>query len=151
MPRGTGMAPTRRRNRLGVADPEALAAQLPEGLRAWKPSPGSQGFSAHARRIAEWLNTQQAGLGYLTPLVMAAAGLTAAAWFRQSLAIEPPPHLLDGPAVGRAPGSAPRVLPIPTAPETPESGPAAPTTWVYDPALTVPPRPRLGSFVVDPE
>jgi hypothetical protein len=79
----------RRNSRRQVSDPAALADRLPADLRSFHPVPGSHHFHDHARRIAEWLNSQQAGLGYLTPDVMAAAGLTASAWFRVSLAQAP--------------------------------------------------------------
>ena len=79
-------SPRRRHQRRDLQSPEALAATLPADLRTWHPVPDSQNFAVHARRIAEWLNTQVPGLGYLTPQVMAAAGLTASAWFCQALA-----------------------------------------------------------------
>lgn len=89
------MARPRRRNARSLStQPDALAAQLPEALRAFQQLTDPDDFTGHARRVAEWLNTQQPGLGYLTGDVMRAAGLTASAWFRVALSL---------PAVGPGP------------------------------------------------
>jgi hypothetical protein len=135
----------RRSSKLRVTDPEALAARLPDDLRTLRPTSDSRDFRAHAGRIAEWLNTQQPGLGHLTPAVMAAAGLTASAWFRQSLAIKPPE--LDWP--GRTAKPSP-VNAISTGPESPEDESREPSTWVYDPVLTVPPRSLPRVVITEP-
>lgn len=151
----------RRSSKRRVNDPAALADRLPADLRSFHPVPGSHHFHDHARRIAEWLNTQQAGLGYLTPDVMAAAGLTASAWFRQSLAARPSEE-----------GVFAAMRPVDAAPTkdthveeqgaqapgtTPEAeGDDEPTWFVYEPDLsTVPARePRAPGhrlIVVDEE
>lgn len=79
--------PTRRNAKYSSDDPEALAQGLPDDLRTFVVSTDSRDFGAHARHIAEWLNTQHPGLGYLTPEVMRAAGQTASAWFKAVLLV----------------------------------------------------------------
>lgn len=81
------MSPTRRRNRRPRADsPEALAARLPDELRALEPSTDPDTFRRHTAVVADWLNHTAPGLGLeLTDPVMEAAGLTAERWYRAAL------------------------------------------------------------------
>ncbi len=126
--------PRRRQSSRTLADPQALAAQLPDELSSFHPVPGSHHFHDHARRVAEWLNTQHPGLGYLTPAVMAAAGLTASDWFRQSLAVIPAVTEFAEDGAQR------RVMTVETEDED------VPSMFVYDPDLSsVPPREPRGT------
>lgn len=92
MPRGTGMSPTRRRNRRSqTMSPEALAARLPGELRSFRgyASPGD--FHATAARIAAWLDTQAPGIAEGTTVpVMIAAGIGPSAWYRAALTTSDP-------------------------------------------------------------
>jgi hypothetical protein len=78
----------RRNSRRCDNDPEALAARLPVELRRFR------GFSdtdlrSHAAAVADWLNTQVPGAAeHLTAPVMAAAGLSAADWFKVRLGVK---------------------------------------------------------------
>jgi hypothetical protein len=82
-------SPRRRNQRRDLQSPEALADRLPDDLRTFPSITDPQGFAIRARQIAEWLNTQSPGLGYETPAVMAAAGLTASAWYKATFAVVP--------------------------------------------------------------
>jgi hypothetical protein len=71
-------------------DPEALAARLPTELRRFRDSSDPNGFRSHATAVADWLNTQSPGAAeHLTAPVMAAAGISAADWFKIRLGVTP--------------------------------------------------------------
>lgn len=87
MPRGTGMSPTRRRNRRPkTATPEALAAQLPDELRSLGGVDTPSDYQSLTGHVADWLNQAAPGRGHdLAASVMTAAGLEAAAFYRKVL------------------------------------------------------------------
>jgi hypothetical protein len=95
MPRGSGMAPTRRRNRGPKGDtPATLAARLPDELRsfgAWcYADDGASGLRDYLDALSRWLFWQ--GAPYETSdvtAVMNAAGLCAADWYRSRLSGQP--------------------------------------------------------------
>lgn len=81
MTRGSGMSPTRRRNRRPKADcPEALAARLPDELRSLDgiDTPGDLGQRLTA--LGSF-----AGSDALALPVFNAAGHSVAGWYRQAL------------------------------------------------------------------
>lgn len=87
MPRGTGMSPTRRRNRKPTAsNPEALAALLPDELRSLKVLGTPSDYQTLWRHVADWLNHFAPGQGHVpVAAVMGAAGLSAADFYRKAL------------------------------------------------------------------
>ncbi|MGW8815511.1 hypothetical protein [Gordonia terrae] len=87
MPRGTGMSPTRRRNRRPKTDtPEALAARLPGELRSLEGVDTPSDYQALRGHVADWLNHAAPGHGHeLAAPVLVAAGLSAADFYRKAL------------------------------------------------------------------
>ncbi|WP_420880747.1 hypothetical protein [Rhodococcus sp. (in: high G+C Gram-positive bacteria)] len=87
MPRGTGMSPTRRRNRKPkAASPEALAALLPDELRSLQGLGTPSDYQALRGHVVDWLNHAVPGQGQnLAFPVMDAAGLSAAEFYRVAL------------------------------------------------------------------
>lgn len=87
MPRGTGMPPTRRRNRRPKHEsPEALAGRLPKELRSLEGvyTPGD--YQSLRRDIASWVEQTAPGdVPELAARVMATAGITAADFYRRAL------------------------------------------------------------------
>lgn len=90
--RGSGMSPTRRRNRRSQAmSPEALATRLPHDCRSFRGYARPGDFQATAARIAAWLNEQVPGTAEeLTIPVMIAAGIGPADWYRAALTTPDP-------------------------------------------------------------
>lgn len=90
MPRGTGMSPTRRRNRRpNPSDPAALAARLPDHLREFE---GFSDYRCYMAAVADWLNTQVPGVAEhsLTAAVSELAGVSMADWFKMRLGVSTP-------------------------------------------------------------
>ncbi len=87
MPRGTGMSPTRRRNRKPTASsPEALAALLPDDLRSLEGLGTPGDYQALRGHVVDWLNHAVPDQGQnLAAPVMDAAGLAAADFYRKAL------------------------------------------------------------------
>jgi len=87
MSRGTGMSPTRRRNRRGKAgDPAELAARLPAELRRLEAYPLPSGYRALSADVAAWIDRTAPGRGAaLAVPVLKAAGLSLADWYRRLL------------------------------------------------------------------
>jgi hypothetical protein len=82
----------RHNSRRFTDDPEALAARLPAELRRFRDSSDPNDFRSHTTAVADWLNTQLPGAAeHLTAPVMAAAGLSAADWFKIRLGVKGAP------------------------------------------------------------
>jgi hypothetical protein len=75
MPRGSGMAPTRRRKH---TQPEKA---VPDVLRTFRPSTDPQDYRDHRAAIAALVGDHR-----VIP-VMASLGLAAADWYRMSLSL----------------------------------------------------------------
>ncbi|PTR26488.1 hypothetical protein C8K36_10560 [Rhodococcus sp. OK519] len=87
MPRGSGMSPTRRRNRKPTgSSPEALAARLPDDLRSLEGVGTPSEYQALRGHVADWLDHAAPGQGQVqASAVMTAAGLSAAEFYRIAL------------------------------------------------------------------
>lgn len=88
MPRGTGLATTRRLNRKAKASsPEALAACLPHELRSLEGLATLEDIRGLQSAVADWLHTAAPCKAQeLTHPVMTAAGLSATEMYRHALA-----------------------------------------------------------------
>ena len=95
MPRGTGMPPTRRRNRKpSTSSPQALAAVLPDELRTLEGLCTPSDYQALRGNAVNWLNGKVPGLGHeLATPVLNAAGLSAADFYRKALTWHTPNRL----------------------------------------------------------
>lgn len=88
MPRGSGMAPTRRRNTTQTANtPADLADRLPGHLRQFTPSTDTDDLRGHLAAVADFIRTQgvEDADDAMRSAVMEAAGIRVSDWFRQAL------------------------------------------------------------------
>lgn len=78
------MARPRRRDRARASTPEALAAALPDELRAFDNYADPVDLRAHIAAVTDWLRLQGRGQEATVP-VMDAAGISVANWYHQAL------------------------------------------------------------------
>ncbi|EME18757.1 hypothetical protein [Rhodococcus triatomae] len=79
--------PTRRSSKREALTPEALSGLLPDELKSLQGVGTPGDYQAMRSHVVDWLNQATAGQGQdLAPVVMDAAGLSAAEFYRQALA-----------------------------------------------------------------